>query len=122
MKTVLNVVCVILLIMLLFKSASNENIYSIEDMEEAIASAEQRGFDRAYAEADYYARMEIEKTLAEERYYAQGEIERAKQEAEGDAYVHGYENGYMAGYDDCLEEHGLSNKNDNVYISTKKKD
>ena len=107
MKNVLSVVCVILLIMLFSKGGSDENIYSREDMEEAIASAEQRGFDRAYAEA---------------RYYAKGDIERAKQEAEGDAYVHGYENGYMAGYDDCLEEHGLSNKKDNVYISTKKKD
>ena len=122
MKTVLNVVCVILMIMLLLKGASNEKIYTREDMEEAIASAEERGFDKAYAEAAYYANMEIEKTLAEERYYAQGDIERARQEGEGDGYVHGYENGYMAGYDDCLEEHGLSNRNDNVYISTKKKD
>ena len=117
MKNVLSIVCVILLIMLFFNGDSDENIYSREDMEEAIASAEQRGFDRAYAEADYYARMEIEKTLAEERYYAQGEIERYE-----NRILDAYDAGFNEGYYVCLEEHGLNNEGENVYISTKKKD
>ena len=118
MKKVLIWLCVLIAAMLAYCIYSNENIYSREDMEEAIASAEQRGFDNAWAEAKYYARMEIEKTLKEEAYYAEGEIEQLRRERD-DAYDAGYTKGYMAGYDDCMEEYGLQPKNE--YIPSKKK-
>ena len=104
MKNVLSIVCVILLLMLLFNGDSDENIYSREDMEEAIASAEQRGFENAYAEAEYYARGKIEEATNEAEFYLQGEIERLKRDYGENAYDAGYEAGYYA----CLEEHGLT--------------
>lgn len=103
MKNVLSIICVILLLMLLFSGDSEENIYSREDMEEAIASAEQRGFENAYAEAEYYARGKAEQAIKEELYYLEAELEACERYTE-DAYDAGYEAGYYA----CLEEHGLT--------------
>ena len=114
MKKVLILISVFIAITLTSYGCSNENIYSREDMEKAIASAEQRGFEEAYAEAEYYARMEIEKTLKEEAHNVKAEIEQLKR-ARDDAY----EAGYQKGYSDCLDEHGWQPKNE--YTTKRKK-
>lgn len=114
MKKVLILISVFIAIMLASCNSSTAKVYTREEMQEAIASAEKRGFEEAYAEAEYYARMEIEKALKEEAYYANGEIEQLRREID-DAYDAGYEKGYS----DCLEEHGLYNEN--VYMPNKER-
>lgn len=116
MKKLVILLCAIITVML--ASCSQENIFSREDMEKAIASAEQRGFDRAYAEAEYCVRAELEKEYREELYYAEAEVEHL-QRISDDAFDAGYQRGYSDGYDDCMEEYGLQPKNE--YTPSRKK-
>lgn len=93
MKKVLLLVCAVFTVMLVSCESSKETMYSKEDLEKAIAEAEdlayKRGYERGYDEAEYYAK---------------GEIERAKSENNFDkAYEAGYEVGYEDGYSDGLE-------------------
>lgn len=85
MKKVLLLVCVIMTIMLASCGEQKKTTYSIEELEEAIYEAEQRGYEEGYAEGEYYAL---------------GELERFKSEYGDAAYEAGYEAGYEDGYSD----------------------
>ena len=118
MKKVLIVLFVVIAVLCALNEEPKKKTYTKEEFQEAIAEAEYRAYKRGYDEGEYYAKGEIEQAIHD----AEGNWGSMISEYEDAAYEAGYERGYEEGYDDCLEEHGLYNKNENVYISTKKKD
>ena len=88
MKKVLILLCVIVTVILASCGESKE-MYTKEEMQEAIAEAEsveyKRGFEDGYDLA---------------KYEAKGELERFKSEYGDSAYEAGYEVGYEDGFSD----------------------
>ena len=119
MKKVLILISVFIAIMLASCNSSTVKVYTREEMQTAIAEAEQRGFEEAYAEAEYGVRATLEQEYREELHSAEAEIEYLKRISD-DAFDAGYQRGYSDGYDDCMEEYGLQPKNE--YTPSKKKE
>ena len=72
----------IVVLIIFLTSCGEQNTYSKEEMQKAIAEAEYKAYKRGYDEAEYYAK---------------GEIERFKSEYGDSAYEAGYEDGYSDG-------------------------
>ena len=91
MKKYLLLICVIFTIMLT-SCESSKNMYTEEEMHDAIVEAENDAYKRGYKEGYDLA-----------KYENSGEIERIKNEYGNKAYQAGYDVGYEDGYSDGLE-------------------